>query len=48
MIAKDFPNAHTTEVQNPRLKLLNKLKAGEFPLMTFVASIACETNANNY
>ncbi|KAF2130242.1 Phosphoenolpyruvate/pyruvate domain-containing protein [Dothidotthia symphoricarpi CBS 119687] len=37
MIAKDFITAHTTEVENPRLRLLNKIKAGEYPLMTFVA-----------
>ncbi|KAJ3580483.1 hypothetical protein NPX13_g73 [Xylaria arbuscula] len=27
----------TTNIQNPRLRLLNKLKQGEYPLMTFVA-----------
>lgn len=32
-----FPTAHTTTISNPRLKVLNKLKAGEFPLMTFMA-----------
>ncbi|CED82119.1 -dihydroxyhept-2-ene--dioic acid aldolase [Phaffia rhodozyma] len=32
-----FPTAHTTTVSNPRLRLLNKLKAGEFPLATFMA-----------
>jgi 4-hydroxy-2-oxoheptanedioate aldolase len=32
-----YPTAHTTEVRNPRLRLLNKIRAGEFPLMTFVA-----------
>jgi len=32
-----YPTAHTTTVDNPRLRILNKIKAGEFPLMTFVA-----------
>lgn len=32
-----FPTAHTTTVQNPRLRLLNKLKNNEYPLMTFMA-----------
>ncbi|CAH0046747.1 unnamed protein product [Clonostachys solani] len=32
-----FPTAHNTQVQNPRLRLLNKLRSGEYPLMTFVA-----------
>lgn len=32
-----YPTALTTKVQNPRLRLLNKIRAGEFPLMTFVA-----------
>ncbi|KAK3186200.1 hypothetical protein K4F52_004964 [Lecanicillium sp. MT-2017a] len=32
-----FPTARTTKVENPRLRLLNKIRAGEFPLMTFVA-----------
>ncbi|KAJ6443561.1 2,4-dihydroxyhept-2-ene-1,7-dioic acid aldolase [Purpureocillium lavendulum] len=32
-----FPTAHTTEVENPRLRLLNKLKAGQHPLMTFMS-----------
>lgn len=32
-----YPTAHTTKIENPRLRLLNKLKAGEYPLMTFVA-----------
>lgn len=32
-----YPTAHSTEIENPRLKVLNKLKAGEFPLMTFMA-----------
>jgi 4-hydroxy-2-oxoheptanedioate aldolase len=32
-----YPTALTTKVQNPRLRLLNKLRDGEFPLMTFVA-----------
>ncbi|KAH6643280.1 Pyruvate/Phosphoenolpyruvate kinase-like domain-containing protein [Truncatella angustata] len=27
----------TTTIQNPRLRLLNKIKAGEYPLMTFMA-----------
>lgn len=32
-----YPTAHTTDINNPRLRLLNKIRAGEFPLMTFVA-----------
>ncbi|UZJ50694.1 hypothetical protein CBS101457_000014 [Exobasidium rhododendri] len=32
-----WPTAHTTKVENPRLKMLNKLQAGEYPLMTFMA-----------
>ncbi|TGJ88282.1 hypothetical protein E0Z10_g431 [Xylaria hypoxylon] len=32
-----YPTPQTTNIQNPRLRLLNKLKAGEYPLMTFVA-----------
>lgn len=32
-----YENAHTTKISNPRLKVLNKLKAGDWPLMTFVA-----------
>jgi 4-hydroxy-2-oxoheptanedioate aldolase len=32
-----YENAHTTKIRNPRLKVLNKLKAGDWPLMTFVA-----------
>lgn len=32
-----YPTAQTTTIQNPRLRLLNKIRAGEFPLMTFVA-----------
>lgn len=32
-----YPTAHTTTVQNPRLKVLNGLKAGTYPLMTFLA-----------
>jgi len=31
-----FPTAHTTKVQNPRLRLLNKLRNDEKPLMTFM------------
>ncbi|KAJ2995432.1 hypothetical protein NUW58_g1268 [Xylaria curta] len=37
MAATAYPTPQTTEIQNPRLRLLNKLKAGEYPLMTFVA-----------
>ncbi|KAL6711739.1 hypothetical protein ACN47E_004673 [Coniothyrium glycines] len=37
MIAKEFKTPQTTEVHNPRLRLLNKLKENEYPLMTFVA-----------
>lgn len=32
-----YPTAHTTQVENPRLRLLNKIRNGEFPLMTFMA-----------
>lgn len=32
-----YPTAHTTQIQNSRLRVLNKLKSGEFPLMTFMA-----------
>jgi len=32
-----YPTALTTTIENPRLRLLNKIKAKEFPLMTFVA-----------
>jgi 4-hydroxy-2-oxoheptanedioate aldolase len=32
-----YPTPLTTKISNPRLRLLNKLKTGEFPLMTFVA-----------
>lgn len=31
------PASRSTTVSNPRLRVLNKLKAGEFPLMTFSA-----------
>ncbi|KAF2152785.1 2,4-dihydroxyhept-2-ene-1,7-dioic acid aldolase [Myriangium duriaei CBS 260.36] len=33
----DYPTALTTKIQNPRLRLLNMIKAGEYPLMTFLA-----------
>ena len=32
-----YPTAHTTKVENPRLRLLNQIKDGQFPLMTFMA-----------
>lgn len=32
-----YPTAQTTDIQNPRLRLLNKLRDGGYPLMTFVA-----------
>lgn len=32
-----YPTALTTKVENPRLRLLNGLKAGKYPLMTFLA-----------
>ena len=32
-----YPTPQNTQIQNPRLRLLNKIRAGEFPLMTFVA-----------
>jgi 4-hydroxy-2-oxoheptanedioate aldolase len=31
------PTALTTKIENPRLRILNKLKANEYPLLTFVA-----------
>lgn len=34
---KEYPTALNTEVANPRLRLLNKLRNGEYPLMTFMA-----------
>jgi 4-hydroxy-2-oxoheptanedioate aldolase len=37
MTVQPTPTAHTTRVQNPRLRLLNKLREGEKPLMTFIA-----------
>ncbi|KAK4540663.1 hypothetical protein LTR36_008994 [Oleoguttula mirabilis] len=33
----NWPTAQTTDVANPRLRLLNKLRAAEYPLMTFMA-----------
>lgn len=35
--AVGYPTAKTTKIENPRLRLLNKIKNGEFPLMTFMA-----------
>ncbi|KAH7363167.1 Pyruvate/Phosphoenolpyruvate kinase-like domain-containing protein [Plectosphaerella cucumerina] len=32
-----YPTALNTTIQNPRLRLLNKLRANEYPLLTFVA-----------
>jgi 4-hydroxy-2-oxoheptanedioate aldolase len=32
-----YPTAHTTSISNPRLSVLNKLKAGDYPLLTFMA-----------
>lgn len=32
-----YNTAHTTKIENPRLRLLNKLRNGEYPLMTFMA-----------
>ena len=37
MAIQATPTAHTTKVQNSRLRLLNKLRAGEKPLLTFIA-----------
>ncbi|KAH8894710.1 Phosphoenolpyruvate/pyruvate domain-containing protein [Thozetella sp. PMI_491] len=31
-----YPTAQTTTIENPRLRLLNKLKRGEYPLLTFM------------
>ncbi|WRT70489.1 uncharacterized protein IL334_007487 [Kwoniella shivajii] len=36
-MSSSVPTAHTTTVSNPRLRLLNKLKSGEKPLLTFMA-----------
>ncbi|KAK6906698.1 hypothetical protein I203_100685 [Kwoniella mangroviensis CBS 8507] len=36
-MASSYPTAHTTEVQNPRLRLLNDLRKKEPALMTFIA-----------
>lgn len=36
-MTKSYPTAQTTDVSNPRLRFLNKIKAGEYPLMTFIA-----------
>ena len=35
--AISYPTAHTTNIENPRLRLLAKLRNGEFPLLTFMA-----------
>lgn len=32
-----YPTAQTTKIENPRLRLLNKLRNGEYPLLTFMA-----------
>lgn len=32
-----YTTAHTTDIQNPRLRILNKLRNGEYPVMTFMA-----------
>ncbi|KAI5364908.1 Putative hpcH/HpaI aldolase/citrate lyase domain, pyruvate kinase-like domain superfamily [Septoria linicola] len=32
-----YATALTTKIQNPQLRLLNKIKAGEYPVMTFMA-----------
>lgn len=37
MTISHYPTPLTTQIKNPRLRLLNKLKAGEFPLLTFMA-----------
>jgi 4-hydroxy-2-oxoheptanedioate aldolase len=37
MAKTTYPTAHTTTVQNPRMRLLNKLREGSYPLMTFMA-----------
>lgn len=33
----NYPTALTTKVENPRLRLLNKIRDGQYPLMTFMA-----------
>lgn len=35
--SSQYPTPLTTTIYNPRLKLLNGLKAGSYPLMTFMA-----------
>lgn len=37
MTITKYPTPLTTQIENPRLRLLNKLKTGEFPLLTFMA-----------
>ena len=36
-ISKQWPTAHSTTIQNSRMRLLNKLKENEKPMMTFMA-----------
>lgn len=36
-IIENYTDAHTTKIQNSRLRLLNKLRNGEYPLLTFMA-----------
>ncbi|KAH8910382.1 Phosphoenolpyruvate/pyruvate domain-containing protein [Coniochaeta sp. PMI_546] len=35
-LSKTYPNARTTKIENPRLSFLNKLRSGQYPLMTFM------------
>ncbi|RAH71337.1 HpcH/HpaI aldolase family protein [Aspergillus aculeatinus CBS 121060] len=37
MTQKSPPTAQTTTIQNPRLRLLNKLRTSDYPVMTFMA-----------
>lgn len=36
-MTETYATAHSTTVSNTRLRLLNKLKDGQYPLLTFMA-----------